>query len=83
MPKRSTKGGATVAKVKKVVEELRPAIQGDGGDVSLVGVRDGVVKISFEGACTTCPISTVTLKMYVEETLKKRVPGITRVEAVG
>ncbi len=54
----------------------------DGGDVELVDVEDGVVKVRLTGACAGCPMSQMTLKWGVENYLKKKVPGVKSVEAV-
>ena len=70
------------AKVRQAIEEVRPNLQADGGDVELVGVEDGVVKVKLKGACAGCPMSTMTVKWGVENFLKKKVPGITKVETV-
>lgn len=69
-------------RVEKTLQELRPQLQADGGDIEFLGVKDGVVKVRLKGACAGCPFSTMTLKMGVEQYLKKRIPGITGVEAV-
>ena len=70
--------------VRKVLDELRPFIQSDGGDLELVGVdaATGVVTVKLHGACVGCSLAAITLKAGVERTLKAKVPGITRVEAV-
>ncbi len=69
--------------VKKVLDMIRPALQADGGDVELVEVSDdGVVKVKLVGACGHCPMSTMTLKMGIERTLKEKVPGVKEVVAV-
>ncbi len=69
--------------VQKVLETIRPMLQGDGGDVELVEVTaDGVVKVKLVGACGHCPMSTMTLKMGIERTLKEKVPGVTEVVQV-
>jgi len=68
--------------VKEVIEKIRPALQADGGDIELVGVEDGVVKVRLKGACAGCPMSQMTLKMSVEQTLKKEIPEVKSVEAV-
>ena len=66
--------------VKKVLETVRPALQADGGDVELVEVSaDGIVKVRLTGACGHCPMSTMTLKMGIERTLKEQVPGVKEV----
>ena len=69
-------------RVEKVLEELRPRLQADGGDIELLGVDKGVVKVRMKGACAGCPFSTMTLKMGVEQHLKKKIPEIIRVDSV-
>jgi Fe-S cluster biogenesis protein NfuA len=68
--------------VAQALEEVRPHLQVDGGDVELVDVEDGVVKVRLTGACAGCPMSQMTLKWGVENYLKKKVPGVKTVEAV-
>ena len=70
--------------VDEVIAELRPALQMDGGDISIVDAdeKTGIVKAQLFGACATCALSTVTLKMGIEEELKKRVKGFTEIIAV-
>ena len=69
--------------VEKALNLIRPALQADGGNVELVNVtEDGVVSVKLTGACGSCPMSTMTLKMGVERVLKEQVPGITSVEQV-
>ena len=69
--------------LKKVLEEIRPNLQADGGDMEYVGVDDeGVVKLELQGACAGCPMSSLTLSMGIERILKEHVPGVTRVEQV-
>jgi Fe-S cluster biogenesis protein NfuA len=70
-------------KVEQALNKIRPALQGDGGDVELVEVgQDGVVRVRLKGACGGCPMSQMTLKMGIERILKKEVPEIKSVEAV-
>ena len=70
-------------KVQKVLEAVRPFLQADGGDVELVDVtEDGIVKVRLTGACGSCPMSTYTLKMGVENKLKKELPEVKGVEQV-
>ncbi|MFQ6108385.1 MAG: NifU family protein [Candidatus Aminicenantales bacterium] len=69
-------------KVEKALEKIRPALMADGGDVKLVEVRGGVVKVRLTGACGGCPMSQMTLKMGIERHLKKEVPGVREVIAV-
>ena len=69
--------------VEKALNLIRPALQADGGNVELVNVsEDGVVTVKLTGACGSCPMSTMTLKMGVERVLKEQVPGVTSVEQV-
>lgn len=70
-------------KVQEVLDQIRPALQADGGDVQLVEVtEDGVVKVALQGACRGCPMSQLTLANGVERVLKERIPEIQRVEPV-
>ncbi len=68
--------------VKAVLEEIRPALQADGGDVELVGVKDGIVSVRLTGACGGCPMSTMTLKMGIERILKQKLPEVKQVVSV-
>jgi Fe-S cluster biogenesis protein NfuA len=69
--------------VQAALELVRPALQADGGDVELVDVTDdGVVSVRLKGACGSCPMSTMTLKMGIERTLKEKVPGVKEVVQV-
>jgi Fe-S cluster biogenesis protein NfuA len=68
--------------VEKVLESIRPYLQADGGDVELVDVEGGVVKVRLTGACGGCPMATMTLKGGIEATLKERIPAVERVESV-
>lgn len=69
-------------KVEAALNKIRPALQADGGDVELVEVKDGVVRVRLTGACGGCPMSQMTLKMGIERILKKEVPEVKEVEAV-
>ena len=70
-------------KIKDVLQQLRPYLQADGGDLSLAEITDDmVVKVKLMGACGSCPMRTMTLKAGVENTLKKQVPEVKSVEAV-
>ncbi|MCX6695867.1 MAG: NifU family protein [Candidatus Altiarchaeota archaeon] len=69
-------------KVRKTIEKIRPMLQMDGGDVELVDVKNGVVKVKLKGACHGCPMSQMTLQHGIEQTLKKEVDGVKRVESV-
>jgi Fe-S cluster biogenesis protein NfuA len=68
--------------VQAVIDKIRPMLQADGGDVELVGVEGGVVKVRLQGACRGCPMSQMTLKNGIEEFIKKEVPEVDRVESV-
>jgi len=68
--------------VKAVLEEIRPALKADGGDVELVGVKDGIVSVRLTGACGGCPMSTITLKMGIERLLKQKLPEVKQVVSV-
>ena len=70
-------------KVQEVINTIRPMLQADGGDVELVDVTDeGVVKVRLQGACAGCPMSQMTLKMGIEQELKKAIPEVTSVQSV-
>ncbi len=67
-------------KVQQVIDQIRPSLQADGGDVELVDISaDGVVKVRLTGACHGCPMSQMTLKMGIEKYLKKQVPEVKEV----
>ncbi|RAK07135.1 Fe-S cluster biogenesis protein NfuA [Halanaerobium saccharolyticum] len=69
--------------VEKYIDKIRPSLQADGGDVELVEVtEDGVVKVKLLGACSGCPMSTLTIKNGIERTLKQNVDGIQEVQSV-
>ena len=70
--------------VDEVLQEIRPALQGDGGDIELVEIKEtGEVVVRLHGACQGCPMSIMTLKQGVERYLMSRFPDITEVNAVG
>ncbi|MEK6646594.1 MAG: NifU family protein [Candidatus Firestonebacteria bacterium] len=69
-------------KVETALEKIRPALEADGGNVELVDVIDGVVKVRLTGACGSCPMSQMTLKQGIERSLKEQIPEIKKVEAV-
>ncbi len=67
--------------VEEVLKMVRPALQADGGDVELVDISaEGIVSVKLKGACGSCPMSTMTLKMGIEKTLKEKVPGVKSVD---
>jgi Fe-S cluster biogenesis protein NfuA len=69
-------------KVEKVLDKIRPSLQADGGDVELVEVKDGVVKVKLKGSCAGCPMSQMTLKQGIERIIKQEVPEVKEVVAV-
>jgi Fe-S cluster biogenesis protein NfuA len=69
-------------KVEAALNKIRPSLIADGGNVELVGVDNGVVKVKLTGACGGCPMSQMTLKMGIERILKKEVPEIKEVVAI-
>lgn len=71
-------------RVEKVIEKIKPYIQSDGGDITLIAVHEdtGVVEVSLHGACTSCPSSQATLKGGVERMVKQEVPEIKEVVTV-
>lgn len=69
-------------KIEKALLKVRAGLQQDGGDLELVSVEDGVVKVRLKGACAGCPMSQMTLANFVERELKKAAPEVKRVEAV-
>jgi Fe-S cluster biogenesis protein NfuA len=69
--------------VEQALNEVRPSLQADGGDVELVDVTaEGIVKVKLKGACSGCPMSQMTLSQGIERYLKKQVPDVQKVESV-
>ena len=66
-------------KVEEALKQVRPALQADGGDVELIEVSDGVVKVRLKGACGSCPMATMTLKNGIERLLKEKIPEVKEV----
>jgi len=70
-------------KVKNVIEQIRPYLQADGGDISFVELTgENVVNVELHGACGSCPFSRMTLKNGVEDAMRKAIPEIKSVEAI-
>jgi Fe-S cluster biogenesis protein NfuA len=69
-------------KVEELIKKIRPSLQADGGDIELVSVEDGVVKVRLTGACGTCPMSQMTLKLGVEAVIRENIPEVKRVDTV-
>lgn len=75
--------GETVATIKELLEtRIRPAVAGDGGDITFKGFRDGVVYLTMKGSCAGCPSSTATLKHGIQNLLRHFLPDVQSVEAV-
>jgi Fe-S cluster biogenesis protein NfuA len=71
-------------RVEKALDAIRPALQNDGGNIELVDVDEanGIVKVKLVGACGSCPMSQMTLRMGVERVLKEQIPEIVEVQSV-
>jgi Fe-S cluster biogenesis protein NfuA len=69
----------TTEEVSEVLEDIRPQLQADGGDVELVSVEEGVVKVRLLGGCAGCPFASVTLQMGIERYLKQKLPEVKQV----
>ena len=72
----------TTDEVSEVLEDIRPQLQADGGDVELISVEEGVVKIRFLGGCAGCPFANMTLQMGIERYLKQKLPEVKQVVSV-
>lgn len=72
----------TVANVETVLDEMRPYLKADGGNVEIVELDGPIVKVRLQGACGSCPSSTMTLKMGIERRLREMIPEIAEVEQV-
>ncbi len=69
-------------KIEAILAQVRPTLQADGGDVELVDVSEGVVKLKLKGACAGCPMATMTLRHGIERVLKEQLPEVKEVIAV-
>ena len=69
-------------RVEQVINRIRPAVQQDGGDIELVDVVDGLVRVRLVGSCAGCPSATMTLKQGIERAIRAEVPEITGLESV-
>ncbi|MBN1594539.1 NifU family protein [candidate division FCPU426 bacterium] len=69
-------------KVEKAIARIRPALQADGGDIELESVENGIVKVRLQGACRGCAMSQITLKMGVEQAIRREVPEVREVVAI-
>jgi Fe-S cluster biogenesis protein NfuA len=71
-----------IDQIEMVLDQLRPMIKGHGGDIEFVTFQDDIVYVKFHGACIGCPISTMTLKLGIEEALQEKIPHIKEVIAI-
>jgi len=71
-----------IEKIQAVLEEIRPALQADGGDVEFIDYNEGVVTVRMQGACGSCPMSVMTLKQGIEARMKERIPEVVSVEQI-
>ena len=69
-------------RVEATLDKVRAGLKSEGGDIELVDVRDTVVYVRLKGACGTCPMSTLTMKNWVESSIKNEIPEITSVQAI-
>jgi Fe-S cluster biogenesis protein NfuA len=69
-------------KISEALDKIRPSLQADGGDVELVDYVEGIVKVHLKGACSGCPMSTMTIKNGIERFLKQEIPEVKSVEQV-
>ncbi len=69
-------------RVEVALEKVRAGLRSEGGDIELVDIKDNVVYIKLKGACSSCPMSSLTMKNWIESTIKNEMPEITSVQAV-
>ena len=69
-------------RVEEVLKKVRIGLQKEGGDIELVDVRESVVYVRLKGSCGTCPMSMLTMKNWVESSIKNEIPEITSVQAI-
>jgi len=81
MEPETTQNGDLIQRVEEALDTIRPMLQMDGGDVELIAVESGVVRLRLVGACDDCPMSALTLRAGIERTLKQAVPEVESVEA--
>ncbi|MBZ0157768.1 MAG: NifU family protein [Alphaproteobacteria bacterium] len=68
-------------RVEEVLKKIRPGLESEGGDIELIEVKDDIVYVKLKGACGTCPMSTLTMKNWVEATMKREIPEVKAVQA--
>ncbi len=71
-----------IDKIEAVLDEIRPTLQADGGDVEFIDFNDGVVLVRMKGACGNCPMSMMTLKQGIEARMKAKIPEVLSVEQI-
>ncbi|MDX2472575.1 MAG: NifU family protein [Candidatus Krumholzibacteria bacterium] len=71
-----------IEKIQAVLDEIRPALQADGGDVEFIDYNEGIVTVRMQGACGSCPMSVMTLKQGIEARMKERIPEVVSVEQI-
>ncbi len=71
-----------IDKIQEVLDEIRPTLQADGGDVEFIDFNDGVVLVRMKGACGNCPMSMMTLKQGIEARMKAKIPEVISVEQI-
>lgn len=71
-----------IEKIQAVLDEIRPALQADGGDVEFIDYNEGIVTVRMQGACGSCPMSVMTLKQGIEARMKARIPEVEAVEQI-
>ncbi|MCL4537816.1 MAG: NifU family protein [Nitrospirae bacterium] len=72
----------TRERVEAVLDKIRVGLKTEGGDIELIEVKDDIVYVRLKGACGTCPMSTLTMKNWVETTMKKEIPEVKAVQAI-
>lgn len=73
---------SVVDQIKEVIDQVRPSLQADGGDVEFISYENNIVNVQLQGACGSCPMSTITLKQGIEAAVKKAIPEVISVENV-
>jgi len=71
-----------IEKIEAVLDEIRPTLQADGGDVEFIDYTDGIVHVRMKGACGNCPMSMMTLKQGTEARMKAKIPEVKSVEQI-
>ncbi len=72
----------TKEKVEEVLAKIRSGLKSEGGDIELIEVKDDIVYVKLTGACGTCPMSSLTLKNWVESTMRNEIPEVKAVQAI-